>query len=264
MLAPPLLFNTDKTHHTCACLWDPQYEACAQYEGVQVAQESHDISCNTEKWGNHSAIWKISHGVVMTNVERFRRSFSLTKTYPVCNAEGKDTGSWLFTIWVKVNADQALSTSTGLAGFIRAELSAILYGLQSCIRRGTRNILLESDSKLAISLLNKGGRRWKHILSEANQSAEALAKERLHDAKVLKFLLFPHFCTSLFRQILCHEFPSGLPRYKTTAFNNMNVIPDFQCLFNSLIDDSPHRSKDARGKHSPFWIIESKLLTLIY
>lgn len=95
----------------------------------------------------------------------------------------------------------AFSCCLGDCPVLHAELWAILYGIWFAWSWGYHNILIEFDSLLAINLLNKGctprhpcyllvqqitnlvgeapNIKWSHVLQEANQVADRLAKRGL-------------------------------------------------------------------------------------
>lgn len=89
----------------------------------------------------------------------------------------------------------------GTCSVVQAELWAIYFGLKVSWDRGFKSLHVESDSQVAINLLKKGcnpchrsaslvrnimsfthfggSYSWSHVLREANQAADALAKDGL-------------------------------------------------------------------------------------
>lgn len=110
---------------------------------------------------------------------------------------GQDRGAWCATLLgCGVSVSQRM---LGSQKSFSAELLAILYGLRLCWERGYKHIVVFSDSKLALSLLEHGcGRfhvyavvigliqrlivqnwvvRFEHILLEGNSVADLLTKD---------------------------------------------------------------------------------------
>lgn len=181
--------------------------------------------------------------------------FASTFVYPRAITRARDSIRWDPPPhgWVKLNCDGArsdgdvraacggivrdhtdsycfaFSCNLGECAVLVAELWAILYGVCLAWARGFRSISIESDSLLAITLLNKGcpichpchalvnqikhtiGRahdiRFSHVLREANQAADILAKTGLSlDVKFYIFESMPPFLA-----LPCLADSSGVP-----------------------------------------------------
>lgn len=123
----------------------------------------------------------------------------------------------------------------GSCSILAAELWGIFHGLRMAWNRGFQNIVVYSDSKNAIDLLTAGcvrshayfnlieaihrihqgsnSIRWKHILREANQVANCLAKFGLDlDSQFRIFYVSPSFIykyNALRADAHCICFPRG-------------------------------------------------------
>lgn len=157
--------------------------------------------------------------------------------------------------WVKINSDGSLfpeshraacggilrdhqgrflagySVKLGNCSILKAELWGMLHGIKIAKDRGYNKVLLESDSEVAIGLLNKGCRphhpcsplvheilqvvgqdqnfHWRHVYREANSTADSFAKNgismltdfRLFESPPPPFCIIPFmfdFCNTLF------------------------------------------------------------------
>ncbi|KAG4973833.1 putative ribonuclease H protein [Glycine soja] len=109
-----------------------------------------------------------------------------------------------------------VSINIGKGSVLEEELKGILFGLKLAWSRGYRRIRVDSDSLVAIKLMSKGccmrhpfynlvqeihavhgyqgNIYWNHVLREANQVADALAKKAITTLSLYQVFDFPPSC----------------------------------------------------------------------
>ncbi|RYR67698.1 hypothetical protein Ahy_A03g014090 [Arachis hypogaea] len=164
------------------------------------------------KWNGleriRSFIWLVAHEAILTNAEWKRRHLTVDARCHRCNFVTEDAlhvlrnCSFATTIWNLLQANQKVQDFFNLnirdCSIMRAELWAVIKGLQITSIKKYNHLIVESDSAIAIKFISEGCLPlhpckplvedikvlangipqilWCHTLKEANSVADQLAK----------------------------------------------------------------------------------------